>query len=232
MCNLYRVSDKEDFEIFIRRYAEDWTSEAYDMTTVGPYQSGVFVRGTGDGLRLVVGQWGGIAPGAKTRRSDSRVILTNNARIESIATRPTYRAAWKAGHRCLIPASWYQEPNWETGKNIWWRLRRADGLPWMLAGIWSEWTDPSSGEIVPNYSMITLNCDHHPLLNRLHKPDPKLPDDQQDKRAVAHIEPDDWQTWLYGDVDDAMKLVRTQPSEVYDQADAQRTDELLAALGR
>ena len=36
---------------------------------------------------------------------------------------------WRRGQRCLIPASWYQEPNWETGRNIWWQLRRADGAP-------------------------------------------------------------------------------------------------------
>ena len=48
-------------------------------------------------------------------------ILTNNARSETVVSRPTYRAAWAAGQRCLIPAAWYQEPNWETGKNIWWR---------------------------------------------------------------------------------------------------------------
>jgi putative SOS response-associated peptidase YedK len=103
--------------------------------------------------------------------------------------RPTYRDAWRRGQRCLIPCAWYQEPNWETGKNIWWRMRRADGAPWALGGIWSEWTDPASGEIVPSYSMITINCDGHPLLGRLHKPDPKLPDDAQDKRSVVPLEP-------------------------------------------
>ena len=99
-----------------------------------------------------------IQPGARTRRPDSRAILTNNARSETVATRPTYRA-WAAGRRCLVPASWYQEPNWETGRNVWWRMRRADGEPWAIAGLWSEWTDPATGEIVPNYTMITVNCD-------------------------------------------------------------------------
>ena len=74
------------------------------------------------------------------------LLLENNARIEGIAERPTYRSAWAQGQRCLILADWYQEPNWETGKNIWWRLMRADGAPWALAGIWSEWVDPATGE--------------------------------------------------------------------------------------
>ena len=28
-----------------------------------------------------------------------------------------------------------------------WRFRRADGMPWGLAGLWSEWKDPQTGEI-------------------------------------------------------------------------------------
>jgi putative SOS response-associated peptidase YedK len=224
MCNLYHVSPKGQIVTHFRlRVVPEWLQEI----AVGPFNLGAFIRPGADGLEFVQGQWGTIAPRAKTRRPDSRAILTNNARIESVAERPTYRDAWKAGRRCLIPAAWYQEPNWETGKNIWWRLRRADGSPWALAGIWSEWTDPASGEIVPNYSMLTCNCDGHPLLGRLHKPDPKLPAEAQDKRAVAHVDPEHWEQWLHGSIDEALQLVVPQPAEVFDQGDAQRTDQLL-----
>ena len=54
------------------------------------------------GMELVAAQWGLIAPGSKTRRPTSRAILTNNARVETVASRPTYRSAWSAGRRCLI----------------------------------------------------------------------------------------------------------------------------------
>jgi putative SOS response-associated peptidase YedK len=155
---------------------------------------------------------------------------TNNARIEGIEKKATFKDAWLKGRRCLIPATWYQEPNWETGKNIWWQLKRADRQPWMLAGLWSEWTDPKTGEIVPNFTAITTNCDTHPLLNRLHKPDPSLPPDQQDKRSLAHIDPADWDRWFHGSLEDAKALVTPQPAEVFDLADAIRTDAALAAM--
>ena len=77
----------------------------------------------------------------------------------------------------------FDEPNWETGKNVWWRFRRADGAPWGLAGLWNTWTDKATGEIVESYTMLTLNADAHPLMSRMHKPDPKLGPDQQDKRS-------------------------------------------------
>lgn len=231
MCNLYSMTSQGEAERYLGSIGVDL--EDFEARTVGPYQMGLFVKPGKhpDTTRLVgrLGQWGMIQPRSKTRRPASRAILTNNARIEDITQRITYRGAWRNGQRCLILAAWYQEPNWETGKNIWWRMRRADGQPWALAGIWSEWTDPQTGELVANYTMITCNCDGHPLLARLHKPDPNLQADQQDKRAVIHIDKADWNTWLYGTVEQAVALIKPSPAEVFDQEEALRTDEILRA---
>jgi putative SOS response-associated peptidase YedK len=223
MCNLYHMSPREHVE----RYFRAQLPEGYREVAVGPFNTGLILRGDPARLDAVMGQWGMIGPGSKTRRPTSRAILTNNARAESVDTRVTYKASWHAGRRCLIPAAWYQEPNWETGKNIWWRMRRADGDPWALAGIWSEWTDPASGEIVPNYTMITINCDGHPLLGRLHKPEPKLPPDQQDKRSVVPLSPDQWRDWLLGDEAAARSLLQVPHASLFDPSDAQLTDALL-----
>ncbi|KWT68576.1 protein of unknown function DUF159 [Comamonas testosteroni] len=43
-----------------------------------------------------------------------------------------------------------------------------------------------------------LALDSHPLMSRMHKPDPKLPADQQDKRSVIPIEVQDIDQWLAG----------------------------------
>lgn len=228
MCNLYHMSPREHVERHFRlRLPDD-----YREVAVGPFNTGCFVRPAPGGLQAVMGQWGMIAPGSRERRPASRAILTNNARLESIDSRPTYRTAWRQGQRCLIPAAWYQEPNWETGKNIWWRLRRTDGAPWALAGLWSEWADPVTGEIVPSYTMITINCDGHPLLGRLHKPDPRLPADQQDKRSVVPMAPHQWEQWLQGDESSCRTLLQVPPAEWFDPTDAQRTDALLQGHDR
>jgi len=224
MCNLHHLAPKEHVERYFRAATPD-----YSATAVGPFGTGLFLRPEGGGLRGVIGQWGMVQPGAKSRRPGSRAILTNNARSETVATRPTYRDAWRAGQRCLIPAAWYQEPNWETGKNIWWRLTRADGAPWAIAGLWSEWTDPATGEIVPNYTMLTVNCDGHPLLGRLHKHDPQLPDDAQDKRSLVPLEPDQWAVWLHGSTEEARALLVPPPAGWFDPAVAHSTDAILAA---
>ncbi len=219
MCNRYRPAS-----VTYIRDVFGFTSirerEPYATTGIGPLQRGPFVQAAG----LEVGQWGLIPWFSKTRRPTGkagRPISTNNCRIETAATAPTFKSAWARGQRCLIPAMDYDEPYWGTGKNIWWRFARRDGTAWTLGGLWSEWCDPSTGEIVPSYTMLTQNCDAHPLLNLMHKPDPALSPDRQDKRAVVSIERADWDQWLNGTVDEAMALVKLPPAELFSHAAAE-----------
>lgn len=220
MCTRYRPPNSVDLEAVWRidRSHGQWAPQLH------PLSAGPFLRASSDGLQLVVGQWGMIPPDSETRIPMSRPrgpgerpkrIATVNARTETVRSRPTYRDAWKRGQRCIIPAESFDEPNWETGKNVWWRFRRADGAPWGIAGLWSEWTDPGSGEVVPSYTMLTMNADEHPLMSRMHKPDPKLAPDKQDKRSVVVIERGDEDAWLSGSESDAMALIRLAPVGVF-----------------
>ena len=83
------------------------------------------------------------------------------------------------------------------------RGSRADGQPWGIAGLWNTWVDKASGEVVESYTMLTLNADAHPLMCRMHKPDPKLGADQQDKRSLVLLEPSAFDQWLAGTVEEA-----------------------------
>ncbi len=64
--------------------------------------------------------------------------------------------------------------------------------------------------------MLTINADNHPLMSRMHKPDPKLAANQQDKRSVVAIELADVDAWLSGSVDEARKLIRVPSVDVFD----------------
>ena len=71
MCNLYHMSPKDDFEIYVRRHlGKVWLPEAPLRPVVGPFGEGQFVRRDGDGgLVGVNGQWGLIRVGAVERIS-------------------------------------------------------------------------------------------------------------------------------------------------------------------
>jgi putative SOS response-associated peptidase YedK len=205
MCNRYVAPDEAAIERswHIGRHNQPkWAADVY------PRALGPFLRGQGD---LIVGTWGLIPPKAT---SPKLTYSTNNCRSEEAAGKPTFRDAWWRGQRCIIPAVSFDEPCWETGKNVWWRFRRADGMPWGLAGLWSTWIDKSSGEIVESYTMLTVNADDHPLMSRMHKPDPKLPADQQDKRSVVAIELGDVERWLTGNAAEANELIKAPSVEL------------------
>ena len=61
---------------------------------------------------------------------------TYNARTETVASKPSFRSAWKRKQFCIIPTANFFEPNYETGKPVRWRIERADGGPVAIAGIW------------------------------------------------------------------------------------------------
>lgn len=218
MCNRYVSPDAGDIE----RYWHVGAGTPWRGGPVYPRGPGAFVRAArGSDVRrreLVVGQWALVPWFAKTARLS---FSTNNARFEEVDRKASYKDPWRQGKRCVIPAWSFDEPCWETGRNVWWTFRRADGTPWGLAGLWNTWTDPATGEVVESYTMLTLNADAHPLMSRMHKPDPKLAPDAQDKRSVVAIEPGDVDAWLHGTPQQAAALVRLTPVDAFDAAPAQ-----------
>lgn len=200
----------------MERYWHLGAHQPWRAAEVYPRAAGPFLRADRQnppGRELVIGQWGLVPWFATTPKLS---YSTNNARFEDITTKPSFKRSWAYGKRCIIPALSFDEPNWELGKNVWWRFRRADAAPWGLAGLWNTWTDKGTGEWVESYTLLTLNADGHPLMGRMHKPDPKLGPEQQDKRSVVPVELEDVDTWLSGSPAAAAALVRLAPAEVFD----------------
>ena len=200
----------------MERYWHVGARQPWRAADVFPRSPGPYVRADREnrqGRVLVIGQWGLVPWFAKTPKL---TYSTNNARFEEITTKASFKSSWTYGKRCIIPAVSFDELNWESGKNVWWRFRRADGAPWALAGLWNTGTDKTTGEAAESYPMLTLNADLHPLMNRMHKPDRKLRPDGQDKRSAVPIELDDVDTWVGGSLEAAAALVRLPPAEVFD----------------
>ena len=213
MCNRYRPADRSTIEAQWQlrpgRLVPPW------KPGIGPWGEGPFIRLVDDEPELFVGQWALI--GDTDTKAVSRPRMTNNARWETLAQLRTFKGPWARGQRCVIPAETYDEPYYAEigGKSIWWSFRRADGQPWHLAGLWNRWTDPATGQQVDSYTMVTINCDAHPLLSRFHKHDEKLPADRQDKRTVVPLEIADLRTWLAGSNEEAAAVLRQPAVEVY-----------------
>ena len=214
MCNRYVSPSQAEIERFWhigRHNPPQWAGGGVYPRTPGP-----FIRACKDNEdnapELVIGQWALVPYFAKSAKLS---YATNNARSEELTHKASYRQPWMRGQRCIIPAWSFDEPCWETGKNVWWTFTRSDSAPWGLAGLWNTWVNQSSGEVVESYTMLTVNADSHPIMSRMHKPDPKLPADQQDKRSVVPLPPQAWDDWLAGTVQQAQALFKLPEAEEF-----------------
>ena len=113
---------------------------------------------------------------------------TYNARSETVATKPSYRDAWRLGRRCIIPAEAFYEPDWRSGRAVPTRIARSDGQPMGIAGIWERGIK-EDGLSFWSMSMLTVNADGHPVMQRFHKP-------ADEKRSVVILPDDTWGDWL------------------------------------
>lgn len=128
---------------------------------------------------------------------------TYNARTETVASKPSFRNAWKRKQFCIIPAANFFEPNYETGKPVRWRIERADGTPVAIAGIWEY----RPADQLLSFSMLTINADGHPLMQRFHKPD-------DEKRMVMILDPGQYQGWLDGSLMTGEDAYRQYPADL------------------
>lgn len=114
---------------------------------------------------------------------------TYNARSETAATLPSFRAAWRRRQLAVIPVAAFFEPDYSTGKPIRARIERLDGQPFGLAGIWEQRRGEDGADQF-SFSMLTINANTHPLMSRFHAPG-------KEKRSVVVLDDAAWDKWLH-----------------------------------
>jgi putative SOS response-associated peptidase YedK len=98
-------------------------------------------------------RWGLIPSWAKDMSIGSRMF---NARAETLAEKPSFRAALRQ-RRCLILADGFyewQKPASGKGKSQPFHFRLLGGEPFMFAGLWESWRQPD-GEDLLSCTLIT-----------------------------------------------------------------------------
>ncbi len=85
-----------------------------------------------------------------------------NARAETVTTSPAYRGA-AAHKRCLIPMDGYYEwqpnpDNLSRGRKTPFYFHRPDGVPLLVAGLWSVWRPEPNSEPLLTCTVITTDA--------------------------------------------------------------------------
>lgn len=99
---------------------------------------------------------------------------TLNARIETIHEKPSFRNI--VHNRCLVIADSFYEWQWldEKGhKKQKYILTLPNNALFAFAGLWSEWLDVSSGELVSTYTILTTNANE--LMCNIHNTKKRMP---------------------------------------------------------
>jgi putative SOS response-associated peptidase YedK len=117
-----------------------------------------------EGKRELVPMRWGLVP-SWWKKTAKETPSTFNARAETVAEKPMFRSAFKRS-RCLIPASGYYEwQNTPTGKQPYYYTARDDS-PLTIAGLWDEWKDIETGELLKSCTMIIANAND--LASKIH----------------------------------------------------------------
>lgn len=127
--------------------------------------------------RLRPMRWGFI-PHWYKKPADGPLLI--NARSETIADKPAFRAAVR-DRRCLVVASGFYEWTREKGQTpLPWYITRTDGAPMAMAGIWQDWD--RDGQALTTCAVVT--CGANDAMAPIHD------------RLPVILDPADWPLWL------------------------------------
>lgn len=134
---------------------------------IAPTQDLAAVRGRDgdDGRDLVALRWGLVPFWANDPALGNRMI---NARAETVAEKPAYRAAYRH-RRCLVLADGFYEWQREGPVKVPWYISLASDEPFAFAGLWERWSSKETGESLETATLITTQANDFlaPLHHRM-----------------------------------------------------------------
>jgi putative SOS response-associated peptidase YedK len=175
-------------EELARRFGLEETPELGARFNVAPGQAVATIRQRrGAGRMLELRRWGLVPAWADDPRMGVRLI---NARAETAAEKPAYRAAFRQ-RRCLIPADGFYEWSGGAAERMPYHVALADGAPFGMAGLWERWQG-GAGETIESCSILTTEANES--VRTLHD------------RMPVILAPADYALWLDPELRDPARL--------------------------
>jgi len=143
------------------------------------------------GRRLALVRWGLIPPWATDGSIGNRLI---NARAETAAEKPSFRAAFRR-RRCLVAADgFYEWQRTKDGKQPYY-ITLANGRPIGFAGLWETWRSRAAPrQVIESCTILTTEANG--TLRPIHD------------RMPVILEPDTYEWWLDPDPVEPDRLVQ------------------------
>jgi putative SOS response-associated peptidase YedK len=128
---------------------------------------------SGNPLSVSMLKWGLIPEWIRTAEDAEEIrFKTFNARSESISTKPSFSSS-VSSKRCLLPVKGFFEWQHVGKEKIPWYIYLPDNQIITLAGLYSDWTNSGTGEIVSTFSIITTEANE--LMAKVHNSGKRMP---------------------------------------------------------
>ncbi len=159
MCGRYTVTSAPEALRALFRYEEQ--PNFPPRYNVAPTQPIAIVRLVEGKRHFALVRWGLLPSWVKDPKTFTLLI---NARGESAAEKPAFRAAMKR-RRCLIPADGFYEWQAAGDRKRPFYVRAKSGVPLAFAGLWETWTGPN-GEELETETIVTTRANR--MLSPIH----------------------------------------------------------------
>ena len=191
MCSNYEFPSKSRLsllDIHEEQLELDMETHVYPLAPAP-----IIMRGA-DEFELDIARFGLIPSWAKELKFGRH---TYNARTETVASKASFRHAWKNNQFALVPVDTFYEPKYIDGKSHWYAISREDGDPFTVAAIYDDAIIES--EKVRSFSMLTINANQHPFMKQFHNPN-------DEKRSIIVIPEELRQDWLHCNHEEASEF--------------------------
>jgi putative SOS response-associated peptidase YedK len=175
-------------------YLEAAIGDVRPRYNIAPTQTVLAVRQIEQGSRRELAKffWGLVPSWAKDQKGAYACI---NARSDTVATKPTFRLAFKK-RRCLVLADGYYEWRKEGKLKQPYFFEVDSGKPFAFAGLWEWWRDPGDEKAPALESCCLLTGEPNELQATLHD------------RMPIILDPAHYNAWLDPANEDREKLLK------------------------
>jgi len=176
------------------------TCELTENYNIAPGQT-VLAIARIDGLNHLTGMRWGLVPFWATDLSIGNKLI--NARAETVATKPSFRTAFKK-RRCLILADGFYEWVGKKGEKQPVYITLPDEKPFAFAGLWEVWDNKGENE-EKHKSCTIITTAASESISKIHH------------RIPAILKPDRYESWLNPDLQDSEEVQRILNEGIYEE---------------